>query len=104
MSFILHYSSSPLTCPPCLQLMVHVGVSGIAKELTLEQQAHNSGYDKFDVVGCLPANGQCCYRDNYAALGDVCLVSGIRMGEVCEAVLNADECETAAVVSYDPGR
>ena len=33
------------------QLVVHVGVSGIAKGLTLEQLAHNDGYDKCDVQG-----------------------------------------------------
>jgi pyroglutamyl-peptidase len=87
-----------------LQLMVHVGVSGIAKELTLEQQAHNHGYDKFDVSGCLPARGQCCcLADDRDGRGERCLVSGLRMGEVCEEVLN-DECDAAAVVSYDPGR
>lgn len=103
--------------------MVHVGVSGIAKELTLEQQAHNHGYDKLDVRGCLPARGQCCNLDDQECdsnnddedderkgqqqqqqqRGEKCLVSGLRMGEVCEEVLK-DKCDVAAVVSYDPGR
>ena len=37
------------------QLVVHVGVSGIATELTLEQQAHNNGYDKPDVKLMVPS-------------------------------------------------
>ena len=36
-----------------------MGVSGIAKELTLEQQAHNDGYDKTDVNGQIPCDN-CC--------------------------------------------
>lgn len=88
------------------KLMVHVGVSGIAKELTLEQQAHNDGYDKLDVQGCLPSHPSapphcCCSPDEPGV--EKCLVSRLRMGEVCDAVLK-DPCDVQAVVSYDPGR
>ena len=33
---------------------IHVGVSGYARELTLEQQARNDGFDKPDVQQKLP--------------------------------------------------
>ena len=37
-----------------VQLVVHVGVSGVAQELNLESQAFNAGYCSADVSGCLP--------------------------------------------------
>lgn len=79
------------------QLVVHVGVSGIAKELTLEQCAHNDGYDKLDVKGSLPC-GQCCVGG-----APECLVSDIDMNKVCDAV-NGSNCGVRCIVSTDPGR
>lgn len=79
------------------QLVVHVGVSGIAKELTLEQCAHNDGYDKLDMKGSLP-RGQCCIDD-----APQCLVSNIDMSKVCESV-NRSDCGVCCIVSTDPGR
>jgi len=81
------------------KLVVHVGVSGIAKELTLEQMAHNDGYDKLDVRGCVPS-AQCCRLDVAAPS---CLVSAIDMSRVCEAVKKSG-CGVDAVLSFDPGR
>jgi len=40
-------------------LVVHVGVSGIAKAITLEQNAHNSGYCSPDIKEVLPRQNQC---------------------------------------------
>jgi pyroglutamyl-peptidase len=77
--------------------MVHVGVSGIAKELTLEQLAHNDGYDKFDVCGTVPSTGCCCLGASQ------CLTSQIDMEMVCAAVRKSD-CGVSAVLSFDPGR
>lgn len=79
------------------QLMVHVGVSGITKQLTLEQQAFNDGYNKGDICGCTP-DGECCIDG-----ADECIVSGIDMASVCDFV-NKSQCSVKAVVSHDPGR
>ncbi|CAH1797314.1 unnamed protein product [Owenia fusiformis] len=79
-------------------LMIHVGVSGIAKSLTFEQQAHNDGYDKYDVDNCHP-DSECCIEG-----GDQCLVSQIDMNRVVEAVNNSTKCSVQSIVSTDPGR
>ena len=81
------------------QLVVHVGVSGIATELTLEQQAHNDGYDKMDVQGKCPET-QCCVDDRDK---NCVLVSGIDMERVCSKV-NSAGIKVKARVSHDPGR
>lgn len=41
------------------KLTVHVGVSNLAETLTLEQLAHNTGYEKEDNCGCVPIGGLC---------------------------------------------
>ncbi|XP_076466038.1 pyroglutamyl-peptidase 1-like [Babylonia areolata] len=80
-------------------LMVHVGVSGIATELTFEQIAHNEGYDKIDVLGRCPET-QCCVD----AREKTCvLVSGINMKKVCTKVC-ASGSGVKARVSHDAGR
>jgi pyroglutamyl-peptidase len=79
------------------KLVVHVGVSGIAKELTLEQMAHNEGYDKVDIRNNTPMM-HCCQEG-----GQPCLVSSIDMGRVCEAIKQSG-CGVDAVLSFDPGR
>lgn len=79
-------------------LMVHVGVSSIASQVTLEQQAHNDGYTKEDFEGSKPASAlcidECC---------DSTIVSGLNMTQVCESVNQSGRVATA-VVSHDPGR
>ncbi|KAL8625442.1 hypothetical protein ACOMHN_018587 [Nucella lapillus] len=80
-------------------LMVHVGVSGIATELTLEQLAHNDGYDKIDVQGKFP-HTQCCVEGREK---NCVLVSGIDMKRVCARV-NSSAISVKARVSHDPGR
>lgn len=80
-------------------LVVHVGVSGIATELTLEQLAHNDGYDKLDTQGKCPSS-QCCVDDQDK---NCVLVSGIDMEKVC-AKINSSDIKAKAKVSHDPGR
>ena len=72
-------------------------MSGIAKELTLEQLAHNDGYDKLDVDGLRPES-RCCHQGAPAFL-----MSGIDMSRVCDAVRESG-CGVDAVLSFDPGR
>ena len=79
-----------------LQLMVHVGVSGIAKELTLEQQAHNGGYDKLDIRSVCPKDN-CCVHGAPSLL-----VSKLDMEKVKEVVEEHSSVE--CIVSMDPGR
>lgn len=76
---------------------MHVGVSGIATELHLEQQAHNDGYERLDNCGTCPEK-KCCVDD-----AEDCLVSGINMEKVCQCVNEAD-IKIKASVSHDPGR
>ncbi|KAK6178903.1 hypothetical protein SNE40_011385 [Patella caerulea] len=79
-------------------LVVHVGVSTYVQELTLEQQAHNDGYDKHDISGSCPPT-QCCVEG-----ADTCIKSEIDMQHVCNEVNNMP-IEIKTVVSYaDTGR
>ena len=80
-----------------LQLVVHVGVSSFATELTIEQQAHNDGYSRLDVKGCV-ADGGCCVDGE-----DEVIVAGLDMKTVCEDV-NCSETKANAEISHDPGR
>ena len=79
------------------QLVIHVGVSGEAKQLTLEQQAHNDGYVRTDIRGELPD----FYRCHESA--DPCVQSSLSMQDVSTAVVNS-KCGVDAVWSLDPGR
>lgn len=79
------------------QLVVHVGVSGIASELTLEQQAHNDGYCKEDVKQQCPSH-TCCVHGSQNTI-----ISNIDMQTVCDEV-NRSSCGVKAAVSHDPGR
>jgi len=79
------------------QLVIHVGVSGIASEITLEQQAHNDGYDKIDNIGTCPEHN-CCVHG-----ADDCIVSGIEMQNVCDEINNSG-LKVKSIVSQDPGR
>ncbi|XP_033107560.1 pyroglutamyl-peptidase 1-like isoform X2 [Anneissia japonica] len=78
-------------------LMVHVGVSGLATELTLEQQAHNGPYDKPDVRFMIPRN-MCCMEN-----GPQHIESRIKMAYVCHNI-NISQCPVKSVVSHNPGR
>jgi len=78
---------------------VHVGVSGIAKAITLEQYAHNCGYCSPDVRECIPDNNMC------VSGGNDLLQSGLNMVEVVRK-LNTVSATTGvhAELSHDPGR
>lgn len=79
------------------KLMVHCGLSAIAKELTLEQLAHRDGYDTKDVTGNHADNQSCC------PCGDDVVKTSLCLGRVCNAV-NESESGIATVISSDPGR
>ncbi|PIK49990.1 putative pyroglutamyl-peptidase 1 [Apostichopus japonicus] len=78
-------------------LVIHIGVSSIAAELTLEQQGHNNGYDKLDISSMLPKAPVC--KEN----GPDCILSRIDMSRVCRDI-NSSDCNVKAVVSYCAGR
>ena len=80
-----------------LQLVVHVGVSGVAKEITIEQQAHNDGYSRKDVQG-QEAEDTCCEPG-----ADNCIIAGLNMEDVCKDV-NCSGVKAKAVISHDAGR
>lgn len=78
-------------------LVVHVGVSNLARGITLEQQAHNDGYTRPDIK-LRVADNACCVPG-----ADNCLMSRLDMAQVCEKV-NQSKAEIKAEVSHDPGR
>ncbi|GFN78141.1 pyrrolidone-carboxylate peptidase [Plakobranchus ocellatus] len=80
-------------------LMVHVGVSAIVSELTLEQQAHNDGYDRDDVDGQIPHTKMCVDGSCHNIIA-----SDLNMSLVCEDINSIQEMKVKAVVSHDPGR
>ncbi|XP_063970546.1 pyroglutamyl-peptidase 1-like [Lytechinus pictus] len=80
--------------------MVHVGVSSVASELTLEQQGHNKGYNKPDVTNKCPEA-----KDfNCIIGGPDCILSHINMALVSDEVNRKENCPVKAVVSYNAGR
>nr|CAG4648929.1 EOG090X0F1W [Polyphemus pediculus] len=79
------------------KLVLHVGVSGIAHELNLEQQAFNSGYCSPDISGCIPSDNVCIPEAQNV------LKSKIDMNTVCQSINNSS-CGVMSCVSDDPGR
>ncbi|XP_034470319.1 pyroglutamyl-peptidase 1-like [Hippoglossus hippoglossus] len=79
------------------QLVVHVGVSGLATTVTLEQCGHNRGYKRLDNCSFCPSS-QCCMED-----GPDCISSVLDMETVCKRVNNSD-IGVAVSVSKDAGR
>ncbi|XP_051989691.1 pyroglutamyl-peptidase 1 [Xyrauchen texanus] len=79
------------------QLVVHVGVSGMATTVTLEQCGHNHGYMRLDNCRFCPES-RCCMEG-----GPDCIHSVINMDAVCERV-NASELGVTVSVSKDAGR
>ncbi|KAM8850331.1 pyroglutamyl-peptidase 1-like [Spinachia spinachia] len=79
------------------QLVVHVGVSGLATTVLLEQCAHNKGYKRLDNCSFCPAS-QCC-MDN----GPDCIHSVLDMDAVCQRV-NDSGLGVTVSVSKDAGR
>nr|XP_020471671.1 pyroglutamyl-peptidase 1-like [Monopterus albus] len=79
------------------QLVVHVGVSGLATTVTLEQCGHNRGYKRLDNCSFCPAS-QCCMEN-----GPDCINSVLDMDAVCKRVSDSD-IGVAVSVSKDAGR
>ncbi|KAG8594437.1 hypothetical protein GDO81_001204 [Engystomops pustulosus] len=80
------------------QLIVHVGVSGMATAITLEQCGHNKGYLGLDNCQFCP-DTQCCVEG-----GPECLQSTIDMDAVCKRASAAGLDEVQFIVSTDAGR
>ncbi|XP_061775772.1 pyroglutamyl-peptidase 1-like [Nerophis ophidion] len=79
------------------QLVVHVGVSGLASTVTLEQCGHNKGYRRLDNCSFCPAS-QCCMEE-----GPDCISSVLDMDTVCRRVADSG-LGVAVSVSKDAGR
>jgi len=79
------------------QLVVHVGVSGIAEEVTIESCANNSGYYRPDVCGKTAPSE--CFKKN----GEECIASGLDVAKICQDV-NESNCLAMALTSHDAGR
>ncbi|XP_072942397.1 pyroglutamyl-peptidase 1-like [Epargyreus clarus] len=79
-------------------LMLHVGVSGLAKELTLELQAHKKGYQRQDYFDKCPPNHSC------PADGAIRLHTKLDVERICQEYNEAKVAETTAVTSKDAGR
>lgn len=80
------------------ELVVHVGVSPIANEVTFETVAHNNGYKAADISGN-SAPSQCYDPDN----GDDCLKTHIDVDKLCNDV-NQKGCLAMVTKSYNAGR
>eukprot|EP00057_Strongylocentrotus_purpuratus_P032198 XP_786904.2 PREDICTED: pyroglutamyl-peptidase 1 [Strongylocentrotus purpuratus] len=99
------YDSVAITVPALWKeynpvLMVHVGVSSVASELTLEQQGHNKGYNKPDVTSKFPET-----KDfNCIIGGPDCILSHINMAVASDKLNRTENCPVKAVVSYNAGR
>ncbi|XP_062529827.1 pyroglutamyl-peptidase 1 isoform X3 [Bombyx mori] len=80
------------------KLMIHVGVSSIANELTLEVQAHKKGYQRLDYFDKCPANHVC------TADGAVRIHTKLNVERICKEFNDASpEDSTRAVSSKDAG-
>ncbi|KAG7319861.1 hypothetical protein KOW79_017004 [Hemibagrus wyckioides] len=79
------------------QLVVHVGVSGMATTVTLEKCGHNRGYWRLDNCNFYPKS-ECCMEG-----GPDCINSAIDMDVVCKRVNNSD-LGVSVSVSKDAGR
>ncbi|KAB5535807.1 hypothetical protein PHYPO_G00122160 [Pangasianodon hypophthalmus] len=79
------------------QLVVHVGVSGMATTVTLEKCGHNHGYRRLDNCDFYPKSG-CCIEG-----GPDCIKSAIDMDVVCKRVNNSN-IGISVSVSKDAGR
>lgn len=84
-------------------LTVHVGVSAACRRITLEQYAHNSGYNSPDILECIPVSNVCIGGGNNPDL----LASSFDMKLVTTTLNTSDMAGMTGVVaefSYDPGR
>ncbi|XP_041658465.1 pyroglutamyl-peptidase 1-like [Cheilinus undulatus] len=79
------------------QLVVHVGVSGLATTVTLEQCGHNKGYKRLDNCCFSPAS-ECCMEE-----GPDCIHSVLDMETICKRANDSGVGVTFSV-SKDAGR
>lgn len=79
------------------QLVVHVGVSGLATTVTLEQCGHNKGYKRLDNCCFSPAS-ECCMEE-----GPDCIHSVLDMETICKRANDLGVGVTFSV-SKDAGR
>ncbi|XP_074979257.1 pyroglutamyl-peptidase 1 isoform X1 [Caretta caretta] len=79
------------------QLVVHVGVSGMATTVTLEKCGHNVGYKGLDNCRFCPGS-QCCVEG-----GPECIDSIIDMDAVCKRVSTLG-LDVTVTISKDAGR
>ncbi|XP_013192444.2 pyroglutamyl-peptidase 1 [Amyelois transitella] len=82
------------------KLMIHVGVSSNAKELTLEMQAHKKGYQRMDYLDRCPPNHVC------PADGAIRMQTRLDIERICKEFNDGNPLEerSSAVVSKDAGR
>lgn len=78
--------------------MLHVGVSHLAKDITLEMQAHRKGYQKVDYLDKCPANHVC------TADGAIRLHTKLDVERICKDFNDSPLMETSAITSRDAGR
>uniref|UniRef100_A0A673TEM0 Pyroglutamyl-peptidase I n=1 Tax=Suricata suricatta TaxID=37032 RepID=A0A673TEM0_SURSU len=83
--------------PVCLQLVVHVGVSGMATAVTLEKCGHNKGYKGLDNCRFCPGS-QCCVEDGPESIDSI-----IDMDAVCKRVTTLG-LDVSVTISQDAGR
>ncbi|XP_005873920.1 PREDICTED: pyroglutamyl-peptidase 1 isoform X3 [Myotis brandtii] len=78
------------------QLVVHVGVSGMATTVTLEKCGHNKGYKGLDNCRFCPGS-QCCVEDGPESIDSV-----IDMDAVCKRVTTLG-LDVSVTISQDAG-
>ena len=88
---------SLMALPICLQLVVHVGVSGMATAVTLEKCGHNKGYKGLDNCRFCPGS-QCCVEDGPESIDSI-----IDMDAVCKRVTTLG-LDVSVTISQDAGR
>lgn len=79
------------------ELLIHVGVSGMATTVTLEKCGHNHGYKVLDNL-CYCPDSHCCVQG-----GPDCIESIVDMDAVCNTVADP-QLDVAVSVSKDAGR
>ncbi|KAM8926198.1 pyroglutamyl-peptidase 1 isoform 4-T6 [Lycaon pictus] len=79
------------------QLVVHVGVSGMATTVTLEKCGHNKGYKGLDNCRFCPGS-QCCVEDGPESIDSI-----IDMDAVCKRVTTLG-LDVSVTISQDAGR
>ncbi|XP_070442715.1 pyroglutamyl-peptidase 1 isoform X3 [Equus przewalskii] len=79
------------------QLVVHVGVSGMATTVTLEKCGHNKGYKGLDNCRFCPGS-QCCVEDGPESIDSI-----IDMDAVCQRVTTLG-LDVSVTISQDAGR